>query len=465
LKTKRLLVAFLAALMAVGAYAGVQQVLHGDEVTGLGTLGAGGVVWGLYVVGDGFFASVGLASLVLAAILRVWREPRLEASAQIAVALGMASLLASVLCVLADLGRAWTALINLSLVGRARAPFFATFTLVAGASSFGALVQWFLASRAGWAERAQVRGGRIWRFLARGPQGTASAAHRRAKVNFWYSLVLLPLFLLGLVILARVFCVRPGRPVALVHFEVVTFMLSAGAAACSLVLLGSPQGARVTLARILSPMVTLTAFLVVLGEILALRSPGAAMRGFSRALLDGPWQGWFWTDVVLFIVASALLLSVLGRGQVSKNRAAPVACLVCLAVFLQRYLLLVAWQTHGQALSWPQGLYRPTAIEWAVVIGIAALAASASWVLASLGPSRGVAVGPSGLEGGRLRSWLASACVFLGGVGVAAGLALSAGVASGDFLDPITAGGPLVFLIGLLIALSAPAIYELWPET
>ncbi len=75
-----------------------------------------------------------------------------------ALPLGVAGLLASLGCVLADLGRPMAAMVNLPLFGRPRSPFFGTFTLVAGASLFATVVHLALASRPGWAERAQRHG-------------------------------------------------------------------------------------------------------------------------------------------------------------------------------------------------------------------------------------------------------------------------------------------------------------------
>jgi Ni/Fe-hydrogenase subunit HybB-like protein len=462
-KARRILLVLISALIAVGSFSAAQQIRHGDAVTGLGTVGAGGVVWGLYVVGDGFFASVGLASLILAAVLRLCRAPRLERAAQNAVALAIASLLASVLCVLADLGRAQAALINLPLVGRARAPFFGTFTLVAGASLFAAVVQWFLASRPGWVELAQTGGHWLWRQLARGPRASATAVHRRNQVNFWFGLSLLPLLLLALGILARVFCERAGRPTGLIHLETLAFMLSAGAAACSLVLLTSPPNARASLARTLSVLLGLSVVLVELAQILAMRSPGAAIRGYSQALLLGPWKPLFWAELVLFLAAGALVTARLWKGQASVGWTVLAAGLVCPAVFIQRFLLVVAWQTHGLGLSWPKGHYQATGIEWGLLLGIAALATSIAWLLVTVGPSRMPVSGKPGRRQVR-RSMLTAACVLLGGALAAAGLALSAGVGSGPYLDPMVPGAPLIFLGGLLLALAAPVVYELLPD-
>ncbi len=459
MKPRALPFGLLALLTVGGLYAAVQQLRHGDAVTGLG---AGGVVWGLSVVGDGFFASVGLACLMLAAILRLSRTASLAAAAHNAVSLAAACLVASMLCVLADLGRAWVAAINLSLLGRARAPFFATFTLVAGASLCAALVQWFLTSRVAWAERARDHG--MWRILARGPQGSASAAYRRGQVDFWYGLGLLPLLLLALVILARVFCVRPGRPVLLIHLETITFVISAGAAACGLVLLVSPRATRVTLARILSVLVALSVVFIELCQMVALRSPGAAVQGYVQALLHGPWRVLFWVDVALFLGAGVLVLARLWKGQASLVWMAGAACLIGVAVFIQRYLLVVAWQTHGLGLSWPTGHYRPTGVEVGLLLGIAALAAAMAWLLMTLGPYRGVAAGCPSPRQAR-RTLVTAACLLVGGASAVFGLALAAGVGSWPFLDPVVPGGPLIFLGGLLLILLTPVVYELLPES
>jgi hypothetical protein len=143
----------LTALLTVGAYAWVQQAAQGDVVMGLHTIGAGGVVWGLYVAGDGFFASA-----------------EMESVTRMALPLGIAGLLASLGCVLADLGRPMAAIVNLPLLGRPRSPFFGTFTVVAGASLFATVVHLALASRPGWAERAHTakRWSWFWRLLACG---------------------------------------------------------------------------------------------------------------------------------------------------------------------------------------------------------------------------------------------------------------------------------------------------------
>jgi molybdopterin-containing oxidoreductase family membrane subunit len=467
-KAARAAVVVLLALVALGAYAFTQQYIQGDAVTDLRTIGAGGAVWGLYVVGDGFFASAALAILAVACVVRAGRLRELEGVARIALPLGVAGLLASLGCVLADLGRPLVATVNLPLVGRPRSPFFWTFTLVAGASLVASLVHLVLASRPGWAARAQEsRWPRFWRFLACGWQGTASAQRRRERVDFWLSLAMLPLFLGGLVILGVVFGVRAGRPAWQGGLEVATFVVSGGAAGCSVLLLAlasAPRQASVSMARVLAVLTGLAVLLVVSGEILALRTPHLSVQRYARALLDGPWSSFFWTELVLFFLAGIVCLATSWRKTISLAWAAITALLACAAVFLQRFLVLVAWQTHGLGLPWPAGTYHPTRVEWSVLAGVAAAAVLVFLLLAKVAGTETASCAGVHAPAGRRRLLATWASLVLGFAAAGVGLALSAGLASSPFLDPILPCSPLVFLAGLFLMLSAPLAYEMIPE-
>ena len=470
MKRARAAIVLLLALVAVGAYAWTVQWTQGDAATNLNTIGAGGAVWGLYVVGDGFFASAALASLVVACVIRVLRLREMEGVARIALPLGVAGLLASLGCVLADLGRPMAAIMNLSLVGRPRSPFFSTFTLVAGASLFAGAIHLALASRPGWAARAQTAGRwpGLWRTFACGWPGTVSAKRRRERVDFWLSLALLPLLLGGFVILGVVFGVRAGRPAWQGRLEVLTLVVSGGAAGCSLLALAAHAHTRanVFMARIVTVLTGLTVLLVVSGEILALRTPYTSLQRYARALLEGPWSWLFWTETVLLFLAGTIGVVMSWRRAISVIWSATTASLVCVAVFLQRFLVLVAWQTHGLGLPWPAGIYYPTWVECSVLAGVAAAAVLAFLLLSKVCVAEtSTSFEPAApAPAGDRRRLLVTAALVLGLALAGAGLALSAGFASAPFLDPILPGGPLVFLAGLLVMVSAAIVYELIPE-
>ena len=461
----------LTALVTVGAYAWVQQAIQGDVVMDLHTIGAGGAVWGLYVVGDGFFASAALALLAVACVIRVLRLRGMEGVARMALPLGIAGLLASLGCVLADLGRFAAATVNLPLVGRPRSPFFGTFTVVAGASLFVTVVHLVLSSRPGWAQRAHsaTRWSWCWRLLACGWNETASARRRRDRVDFWLSLAQLPLLLGGLVILGIVFGLRAGRPAWQGGLAVVTFVVSGGAAGCGLLLLAAHASRRasVSAARALAVFTGLTVLLAVAGEILALRTPLLSVHRYSRALLDGPWSSFFFGELGLLFLSGIISLAMAWRKKVPLILAATTALLVCAAVAFERFLVLVAWQTHGLGLPWPAGKYNPTSIEWSVLVGVTAAAVLVFLFLARVcraetcDASEPTSPAPTGRQ---LRALVTAVCLILGLAAAAGGLALSAGLASAPFLDPILPGSPLVFLAGLLVMALAAVAYELIPD-
>ena len=229
----------------------------------------------------------------------------------------------------------------------------------------------------------------------------------------------------------------------------------------------APRQVSVSVARTLAVLTGLTVLLVVSGEILALRTPYPSVQRYARALLEGPWSRLFWIELVLFFLAAMVCLARLWRRTPSLAWAAITALLVCAAVLLERFLVLVAWQTHGLGLPWPAGTYHPTSIEWSVLAGLAAAGVLAFLLLARVCPAGTEAaseVGGAAPAGRQRRLLVTGACLILGLAATSVGLSLSAGLASAPFLDPILPGSPLVFLAGLFLMLSAPLAYELIPE-
>ena len=131
------------------------------------------------------------------------------------------------------------------------------------------------------------------------------------------------------------FGVRAGRPAWQGGFEVVTFVVSGGAAGCSLLALATRASTRasVSLARLVAVLTGLTVLFVVSGEILALRTPYPSVQRCARALLDGPWSWLFWTELVLFFLAGIVSLAISWRKTVSviwcrDHRVAGLCCRV-----------------------------------------------------------------------------------------------------------------------------------------
>jgi Ni/Fe-hydrogenase subunit HybB-like protein len=179
----------LLALVLLGGFAYSRQFLAGDIVTGMRTVGAGGAVWGLYVVMDGFCLGAGVAIMASACIVRFSRDRDLEAVARIAMPVALLCFLAAALSVLADQGRPGVALVDLLQFARPQSPFFTTFTSVGGVCLFASLVHCVLARRPDVAVYAQRPS--FWQplqhLLAAGYRGTPGQCHRRQQVGFWMS--------------------------------------------------------------------------------------------------------------------------------------------------------------------------------------------------------------------------------------------------------------------------------------
>jgi hypothetical protein len=106
-------------------------------------------------------------------------------------------------------------------------------------------------------------------------------------------------------------------------------------------------------------------------------------------------------------------------------------------------------------------------VEWSVLAGVAAAAVLAFLLLSGVCPADTATKfepAASALAGERRRLLVTTACLVLGLALACVGLAMSAGLASAPFLDPILLGSPLVFLAGLFVMVSAALAYELLPE-
>jgi molybdopterin-containing oxidoreductase family membrane subunit len=468
-------------VLAVGAFAFFQQMVHGDVVTGMRTVGAGGAVWGLYVVMDGVFLGVGIAVMACACCARFLRDRSMEAVARIAMPFAITCFLSAALCVLADQGRPVAALRSLALFARPQSPMFVTFTAVGAVCLFASLVHCVLARRPDLAEYAKRPSSwqRLQRLLATGYRGSLAERYRRQKVGFWMSLLMLPALLATLTALAIIFTVRPARPLLLTLLEVASFFLLSGAGGIGLLLgaaalVGRLAGREASLAprgfsrlgHALLLTLSLSQLSIVAAEIAGLMSDEPAASRYARALLDDAYAPFFWSEVAVGFVAAALLWGNARRRSLTPGWVVSAGLLALVTVFLHHYLLLVAWQTHGLSLPYQPGIYAPTWIECAVVLGIVALGVLLLLPLVRLIPFAPLVFETEPIEGRVVdhRRFVVTMLWFLAGLVLAvAGLTLSARAGTQSFLDPILVGSPVVFIVGLAMLATTGAVYELLP--
>jgi Ni/Fe-hydrogenase subunit HybB-like protein len=475
-------VALLLAVLGVGVLAYIHQLAAGDVVTGLRAVGAGGAVWGLYVVMDGFFLGAGVVVMACACVARFSRDRDMEAAARIAMPVAIACFLAAALSVLADQGRPWVALSSLAWFARPQSPLFATFTSVGAVCLLGGLVHGVLARRPDLAEYAKRPS--FWqpgqRLLAAGYHGSAGQRYRRRQAGFWMSLGMLVALTVPLATLAIIFTARPGRTPLSAVCEAVAFALSSGAGGLSLLVLAAALVGRLSgpraglgargfarLGRGLLLVDALAVLSVVVAEIAGLASSEPSVSACAGALLGNAYGSLFWSELGLLFLAGFLLWRGARRTGLGPRVVVVASVLALVAVFLQRYLLLVAWQTHGLLLPYRPGAYRPSWIEVAVGLGIVALC-----VLLLLPVARLIPFAPAVHDGQPVqgpvadpRRALLTALWFAAGLAIAAaGLALSLRVGTESFLDPIFPARPGVFMAGLAVLATTGAVYELVPE-
>lgn len=476
-------IALLLGMVAVGAVAFFEQIVRGDVVTGMRSVGAGGAVWGLYVVLDGFFLGAGVAVMAGACVARFSRDRNLEAVARIAMPVAIACFLGAGLCVLADQGRPLAALRALSLYARPQSPMFVTFTFVGAVCLFASLVHCVLSRRSDLAEYAKRPSAwqPVQRLLAAGYRGSAAECYRRQTTGFWMSLFMLPALLTPLTGLAIIFVVRPARSLTLTLIEVAAFLLLSGVAGIGLLLgaaalvgrlagrqagLGAGGFTRLGNALLLSLSLVLPT--LVAAEIAGLAADEPAASAYARSLLSQGYGGLFWSAFAALFIAAVLLWRAARRGKLTPSVTVTAGVLAQVGVFLHHYLLLVAWQTHGLALPYAPGAYAPTWIECAVVLGIVALC-----LLLLLPSVRLIPFAPLVFQSepavGKVadrRRTVVTSLWFMVGLAIAGlGLALSARAGTDAFQDPLLAGSPVVFILGLVILATTGAVYELLPDS
>jgi Ni/Fe-hydrogenase subunit HybB-like protein len=444
-------------------------------------VGAGGAVWGLYVVADGVFLGMGGAIMACACVARFSRDRNLEAVARIAMPVAITCFLGAALCVLADQGRPLAALRSLSLFARPQSPMFVTFSSVGAVGLFASLVHCVLSRRADLAEYAKRPSAwqRLQRLLAAGYRGSAAERYRRQKVGFWMSLLMLPALLAPVTALATIFTVRAARPLALSLLEVAVFIALSGAGGLGLLLgaaalvrrlaghqAGLDRRGFTRLGKALLFTLSLSLPSLVAAEIAGLMSDEPAVSAYARALLAESYGWLFWGELASLFIAALLLWRGALRGRLSPRLAVFAGVLTMAAVLLHHYLLLVAWQTHGLSLPYQPGAYLPTWSEIAVVLGIVAFC-----LLMLLPAVRLIPFAPLAFDAEPVsarvvdgRRALVTMLWFSGGLAISgAGLALSARAGTESFQDPILVGSPIVFIVGLTLLATTGAVYELLP--
>lgn len=395
--------AVLAAVVVVGAVAYSRQFIHGEIVTGLRDWGtAGGAPWGLYISFVVYFIGVSFAGISIAALVRLLRITALEPVTRMAELLTIVSLVLGAFSVLADLGQPLRGITNLFRYARPQSPFFGTFSLVMAGYLFASLVYFYLAGRRDAYLMAQQpsRLQAFYRWWAAGYRDTAAERARHERTSFLLAVAILPLLVTAHSTLGLVFGLMGGRPGWFSALQAPGFVVLAGvsglghiAVLAVLVRWFIPEARE----RIGVPTFRLLGiFTMVLGmvylyftliEVLTAGYAGHAQeQELVRLLLLGTYAPYFWGGIVALALAVGLGLAQGLRGRWSIGAVVAMGILVNIAAIAKRLIIVTPSLTHGSLLPYEDGVYVPTWVEVAIIIGLMSLGALVILVFSKLFP-------------------------------------------------------------------------------
>lgn len=385
-----LVMLILLALVGLGAYAYSRQVMEGEVVTGLRDWGTmGGVPWGLYVVFELYFVGLGFGAMLLLALVRLSAIPHLQPLSRTLGLTALAALLVGALSVIADVGQPLRALVNLARYARPMSPFFGTFTVGLVTSLIATAVYLYLDSRRDAALLARRDTGWRWflRLVAAGYHDTPAERRRHQQTSLALALVLLIGGVIAASTSAFVFSVQLGRAgwysaLQAPAFVVLAIMTGTGllivVAAALRQALGQQERLSVRAFSWLSNLLTalsLVYLYFLVAEVLTIGYAGHHHEArLNEALLKGQYAWLFWLSSGLFLVSF-----IIGGFQALYRRHSLPLMVLCgllvnLAAIGKRYLIVVPSLTTGSLLPYGIGSYSPTWIEYAVIIGLFALA-------------------------------------------------------------------------------------------
>ncbi len=386
-----LLIAILLAVVLFGGYGYSQQLAHGEIVTGLRNIGSmNGVTWGLYVVMYIYLMGLSFAGITFAVIVRLFKIDGLKPLTRIAQALTVFSIIGGALMTIVDVGQPGRALVNLWKFARPQSPFFGTFTLVIAGYLFASIVYLYLDGRkdAALLAKEKLRFAGFYRFWAAGYNDTPAEQERHEKASFWLAVAIVPLLVTATSTLGFIFGLQAGRPGWFSALQAPGFVILASLSGLGMLTLiaaivRKTNGLAIYLTdevfkTLATVMMILNAIYVYFTVVEWLSSSYSAHPGEARisaALISGEYATLFWTNIALLVLPLMLLAAQFVLKKYSLGLIILSGLLVNFAAIAKRFLIVVPSQTHGALLPYGVGSYSPTWVEYAVILGLVALAA------------------------------------------------------------------------------------------
>lgn len=388
-KTYFIFAAALTVIVILFLYAWYTQLTQGLGVTGMRT--PVGAAWGVYISNFVFFACMAHGGMAISAGVRLLKLRQFAVVARMGEVLTLVAIMMAGLSIMIDLGRPDRSF-NIVLYWPERvvsSPLVWDMTVIVLYFTLSASYLWLTIRRDlhHYVDRFEKRG-LLYKVLLRGYRPDQEPAIER--VAWWLSVAVLVLIvMLSGGVIPWIFGLQGGRPGWYGSLAGPQFLTAA---------LGTSLGAVLIIAALLRKIYKwqehikpevfkgLGAGLAVLthlyiymtiAEIMTMRFAGPhAEFMISETLLEGNFALVFWPMVVLGMALPAVFLiaQTLRSRWFSLPGTVVAASVILIAFWVKRFIIVVP-SLARPLLPFPTGTYYPSWIEWAVIVGIFAMAA------------------------------------------------------------------------------------------
>lgn len=388
--------AILALITIVGIYAYFEQLVRGLGVTGLNDV----TIWGVYIANFIFFIGISHAGIAISAAVRLMNLEKYKPIARIAEILTIVSLAMAGLSIVIDLGRPDRAFLLITkYIERFRfSPLIWDITAVATYLVLSSTYLYLPMRR-----DLKIAMDRLtnWRKTIYSYSIPAYEEGEEAtidRISFWLAVTILPVMVMVHTTVAWIFSLLSSRPLWFSAFSGPYYIVAAVASGiASVIVIAAILRKIYHWEEIIKPEIfrglgnftaitTLTYLYMMMAEQLTALFAGPAGEVLvSQAWLFGSFSTIFWsmTSLGLIIPFLYLLIQAFRPNYVNIGWTAFMSVILVIAFWFKRYLIIVPTLSLGIQ---EVGVYNPTWVEIAIVLGSFALPALLYTLLAKLVP-------------------------------------------------------------------------------